>query len=125
MAERIRKRGLVILISDLFDEPKNIMNGLKHFRHRRQEVIVFHIMDRKELEFDFNNRTRFKDMETGEEITTEPWHIRSDYTKLISELQSFYRKECRLNLIDYVPLFTDENLDRGLNGYFNKRQKLG
>ena len=64
-------------------------------------------------------------METGEEITTEPWHIRSDYTKLISELQSFYRKECRLNLIDYVPLFTDENLDRGLNGYFNKRQKLG
>ena len=125
MAERIRKRGLVILISDLFDEPENIMNGLKHFRHRRQEVIVFHIMDRKELEFDFNNRTRFKDMETGEEITTEPWHIRSDYTKLISELQSFYRKECRMNLIDYVPLFTDENLDRGLNGYFNKRQKLG
>ena len=86
MAERIRKRGLVVLISDLFDEPENIMKGLKHFRHRRQEVIVFHILDRQELEFDFNSRTRFKDMETGEEITTEPWHVRSDYTKLISEL---------------------------------------
>ena len=125
MAERIKKRGLVVLVSDLFDEPEQIMNGLKHFRHQKQEVIVFHILDRKELEFDFNTRTKFLDMETGEEITTEPWHFRSSYTELVLGLQDFYRKECRRNLIDYVPIFTDQNLDLGLTKYLNKRKKLG
>jgi len=125
MAERINKRGLVVLVSDLFDDPDQIMNGLKHFRHKKQEVIVFHILDRKELEFDFNTRTKFKDMETGEELITEPWHFRASYTNLISELQEFYQKECRQHLIDYIPIFTDQNLDLGLTKYLNKRKKLG
>ena len=125
MAERINKRGLVIIISDLFDDPNNIMNGLKHFRHSKQEVILFHILDRNELEFDFNTRTKFVDMESGEEITTDPWHVKNDYKNLIKGLQNYYKSECRLNLIDYVPLFTDDSLDKGLNEYFNKRQKLG
>ena len=125
MAERINKRGLVIIISDLFDEPDSIMNGLKHFRHSKQEVILFHILDRNELEFDFNSRTKFVDMESGEEITTDPWHVRNDYKNLIKNLQDYYKSQCRLNLIDYVPLFTDDSLDKGLNKYFNKRQKLG
>jgi Uncharacterized conserved protein (some members contain a von Willebrand factor type A (vWA) domain) len=125
MAERIKKRGLVIIISDLFDDPENIMNGLKHFRHGKQEVILFHILDRNELEFDFNSRTKFVDMESGEEITTDPWHVKNEYKNLIKELQDYYKSECRLNLIDYVPLFTDDSLDKGLSEYFNKRQKLG
>ena len=125
MAERINKRGLVIIISDLFDEPDSIMNGLKHFRHSKQEVILFHILDRNELEFDFNSRTKFVDMESGEEITTDPWHVKNDYKNLIKNLQNYYKIQCRLNLIDYVPLFTDDSLDKGLNEYFNKRQKLG
>ena len=124
MAERIDKRGIVILISDLLDDPVEVINGLKHFRHKHQEVIVFHILDRKELEFDFNSRTRFLDMESGEEIITEPWHIRSNYTELISGLQKYYQKECREYLIDYVPIFTDENLDKSITGYLNKRRKL-
>ena len=125
MAERIKKRGLVIIISDLFDEPNNIINGLKHFRHSKQEVILFHILDRNELEFDFNSRTKFVDMESGEELTTDPWHVKNDYKNLIENLQDYYKTQCRLNLIDYVPLFTDDSLDKGLNEYFNKRQKLG
>ena len=125
MAERIKKRGLVIIISDLFDDPESIMNGLKHFRHSKQEVILFHILDRNELEFDFNSRTKFVDMESGEEITTDPWHVKNDYKNLIKNLQDYYKSQCRLNLIDYVPLFTDDSLDKGLNKYFNKRQKLG
>ena len=100
MAERIIKRGLVVLVSDLLDDPEQIMNGLKHFRYKKQEVIVFHILDRKELEFDFNTRTKFLDMESGDEVVTEPWHIRSSYTDLVSELQSYYKKECREHLID-------------------------
>jgi len=116
---------LVIIISDLFDDPNKIMNGLKHFRHSKQEVILFHILDRNELEFDFNTRTKFVDMESGEEITTDPWHVKSDYKNLIKGLQNYYKSECRLNLIDYVPLFTDDSLDKGLSEYFNKRKKLG
>ena len=125
MAERINKRGLVIIISDLLDEPKNVFKGLKHFRHRKQEVILFHILDRNELEFEFENRTKFVDMESGEEITTDPWHIKNDYKNLILDLQKYYKRNCRLNKIDYVPLYTDDSLDKGLSEYFNKRQRLG
>ena len=125
IAERIKKRGLIILISDMFDEPENIISGLKHFRHNNQEVLVFHILDRKELEFNFNSRTKFMDMETGEEITTEPWHIRSNYNDLIKDLQNYYKYECRKNRIDYICLFTDQNLDIALTEYLNKRRKLG
>ena len=125
MAERINKRGLVIIISDLLDEPKNVFKGLKHFRHRKQEVILFHILDRNELEFEFENRTKFVDMESGEEITTDPWHIKNDYKNLILDIQKYYRRNCRLNKIDYVPLYTDDSLDKGLNEYFNKRHRLG
>ena len=125
MAERINKRGLVIIISDLLDDPKNVFKGLKHFRHRKQEVILFHILDRNELEFEFENRTKFVDMESGEEITTDPWHIKNDYKNLILDLQKYYKRNCRLNKIDYVPLYTDDSLDKGLSEYFNKRQRLG
>ena len=125
MADRINKRGLVIIISDLLDDPKSILNGLKHFRYKNQEVVLFHILDRNELEFNFDSRTKFVDMESGDEITTDPWHIRNDYKNLILELQKFYKSQCRYNNIDYVPLFTDDSLDKGLNEYFNKRQRLG
>ena len=125
MAERINKRGLVIIISDLLDEPENILNGLKHFRHKNQEVILFHILDRNELEFEFDSRTKFVDMESRDAITTDPWHIKNDYKNLILDLQKYYKRNCRLNKIDYVPLFTDDNLDKGINEYFNKRQRLG
>jgi uncharacterized protein (DUF58 family) len=125
MAERIKKRGLVILISDLMDDQEAVLSGLKHFRHNKQEVILFHILDRKELDFKFNTRTRFKDMESASQLTTEPWQIKSSYKKRIQRLQNDYKKQCREQLIDYVPLFTDQSLDIALNSYLNKRQKLG
>jgi len=125
MAERIKKRGLVILISDLMDDQNSILSGLKHFRHNKQEIILFHILDRKELEFDFSARTRFRDMERGTQLTTEPWQIKESYKERISALQEKYKRKCREQLIDYVPIFTDQNLDLVLNSYFKKRQKLG
>ena len=125
MAERIIKRGLVILISDLFDDQQKILNGLKHFRHNNQEVIVFHLFDRRELEFDFSDRTKFVDIETGEEITTDPWHIRSNYKDLISKKQKYFRTKCRENLIDYFPIVTDQSLELCLTEYLRKRKNLG
>ena len=125
MADRILKRGLVILISDLIDDQQKILDGLKHFRHNNQEVIVFQLFDRKELEFDFNDRTKFIDMETREEITTEPWHIRSNYKDLMSKKQKYFKTKCQENLIDYFPIITDQSLELCLTEYLRKRKKLG
>ena len=104
MAERIRKRGLVILISDLLDDPEEVLMGLNHFRYNKQEVIVFHLVDRKEYDFDFNDRTQFNDMETGVTITTDPWHIRSAYKDQVNQSIKNYKHGCRNLKIDYVQL---------------------
>jgi uncharacterized protein (DUF58 family) len=124
MADRIRKRGLVILISDLLDDPEQVLMGLNNFKYNKQEVIVFHLVDRKEYDFDFTDRTQFHDMETGATITTDPWHIRSAYKDQINKSIKNYRQGCRNLKIDYVQIFTDQPLDIALNQYLHKRQRL-
>ena len=123
MAERIKKSGLVILISDLLDDPKNVMKGLNHFRHNKQEVIVFHLLDKQEFNFTFNERTKFSDMETGETITTDPWHIQSSHQYKIKLFINKFKRECGNQKIDYVPIFTDQNFDLALSEYIRKRHK--
>ncbi len=73
---------------------------------------------------DFDTRTQFLDMETGEHIITEPWLIKANYQQIIDDLKSFYKKECQENSIDYVPIYTDETFDKSLTEYLNKRKKL-
>ena len=80
--QKVYLRGLVIVISDLMDDSSKIINGLRHLRHKGHEVIVFHIIDRNESTFNFNERVKFIDNETAEEITTDPWHIAKDYIQL-------------------------------------------
>ena len=123
-AEIIKKRGLIILISDLFDDPKKVMAGLKHFRYNGHEVIVFHILDQQEMNLNFNKRTRFKDLETGNEIITDPWHIKNDYKKSMKKICNYYKIQCRQNKIDYVMLTTNTSLDIVLSEYLLKRKKL-
>ena len=125
MAEKIKKRGLVILISDLLDNPARVINGLKHFRHKRHEVIVFHIVDPQEINFVFNKQTRFIDLETDEEIVAEPWHIQNAYQSAFSRFVDSYKRDCRSNNIDYVMLTTDKHLDIALSEYLNKRARIG
>ncbi|HEX9655067.1 MAG TPA: DUF58 domain-containing protein [bacterium] len=125
MAERIKRRGLIIVLSDLFDDPQTVLSALKHFRHRKHEVIVFHIMDPLELTFDFQQDAVFRDMETGEEISTQPWHIRHDYQAKVAEFLANYKKVCRENQIDYVPIDTREAYDRALFEYLLKRKRIG
>lgn len=124
LAERIKRRGLVIIISDLFDKPENILSGLKHFRHRNHEVLVFHILDPLELSFAFNSEAVFVDMETNEEINTLPWHIGKEYRRQVQETLRYYRKVCRENSIDYVMLNTENELDEALSEYLIKRKRL-
>ena len=125
IAEVTQKRGLIILISDLFDSQEDVLSSLQHFRYKGHEVIVFHILDSQELKLEFNQLTRFKDMESGEEITTEPWHIQKDYQKKIQSFCKFYKIQCRKNNIDYVLLNTDTPLDIALSEYLIKRKRVG
>ena len=124
-AETIKKRGLIILISDLFDDPDKVLSGLQHFRYKGHEVIVFHVLDPQELTLDFTQRTRFRDMESGEEIVTDPWHIQSDYQKSMEQFCDYIKSNCRQKNIDYVQLSTDLPLDMALSEYLIKRKRIG
>ncbi len=125
MAERIHRRGLIIVFSDLLDDPEKVISGLKHFRHKNHEVIVFQILDPMEISFDFKRNALFKDMETTEKITTQPWHIQSDYQKHVKKFIDNYKRQFRMNRIDYVLLQTSWNFDRALMEYLIKRKRIG
>ena len=121
-AEGISKRGLVIVISDLMDDPSSIINGLRHLRHKGHEVIVFHVIDKNESTFNFNERVKFIDNETAEEITTDPWHIAKDYIALFNNYCESLKRGCGQNRIEYIPIHTDEPLDVALTELLVKRK---
>lgn len=125
LAERIKRRGLIIVISDLLDDPQKMLLGLKHFRHRQHEVIVFQILDPFERNFAYKSEARFKDMETGRELLTDPWQIRKDYMSRLGEFLEEISRSCRDSHIDYHLLDTSVPFDKALFGYLAKRSKLG
>jgi len=124
MAERIKRRGLIVVLSDLLDNPAQVLAGLKHFRHRKHEVIVFHVLDPYERRFSFPAESIFKDMETGEELSTIPWQIKADYQRSIAAFIERYSRECRQSLIDYVVMDTSQTYDFALFAYLAKRRRL-
>ena len=124
MAERIKRKGLLILISDLFDEPEKVISGLRHFRHNKHEVLVFQLLDPKERSFNFEGDVQFEDLETGEKINTQPWYIKQDYQRKIEEYIGYIKSQCRDHQIDYQLINTDTSLDMALMEYLIKRKKL-
>jgi uncharacterized protein (DUF58 family) len=124
VAERIKRRGLVVVISDLFDDPAKVSTALKHFRSRGHEVIVMQVLDPLERSFAFEGEAMFKDMETREDLMTQPWHIRKAYQQTLKEFIEGYRRECRDNNIDYVLLDTATPFDKALFEYLTKRRRV-
>ncbi|MBN1327449.1 MAG: DUF58 domain-containing protein [Candidatus Cloacimonetes bacterium] len=124
LADRIKKRGLIILISDMIDEPDRIMQGLQHFRHQKHEVILFHIQDKQEIEFDFKKETEFIDAETGEKIIVNPWQIRKEYRETYSETANYLKRKCHEAFIEYNPITTETPFEDALLQYLIKRSKL-
>jgi uncharacterized protein (DUF58 family) len=124
MADRLKRRGLVIIISDLLTDPAAVIRGLKHFRHRRHEVVVFQVLDPRELDFSFPRAARFEDMETGELLPTLPAHIRHAYSAQMQELTDTYRKNCLESLVDYHLLNTEVPFGHALYAYLGKRSRL-
>lgn len=125
IAERMKRRGLVILISDLMDDPETLLMGLKHFRHRRHEVIVFHILDPREIDLDFRDEVEFEDLETGRRLRLEPAFMREHYTGEVTAWIDKIERACRNHQIDYNLLRTDTPFDQALTAYLGKRLRLG
>ncbi len=124
-AERLHRRGLVMIFSDLFDDPDDVISALKHFRYNQHEVILFHILDPRERNFDFGRDAIFRDMESSEEIMTQPHQIQRAYQEAMRDFIGRYKKECREQRIDYVLLDTSTPFDVALFEYLNKRKKIG
>ena len=125
MAERITRRGLIIILSDLFDDPSKVIAALKHFRHNHHDVLVMQILDPLERSFAFGDAAVFKDLETTEEMMTQPYHIQQAYQREMHTFLERYKRECRENNIDYVLLDTTTPFDTALFQYLNKRKKMG
>jgi uncharacterized protein (DUF58 family) len=123
LVQAIRKRGLVVLISDLLDEPDRVIEGLKHFRYRGTDVIVFQVLDPYELEFPFDRAARFRDSETEDEVVAVPAAVRDDYKARINALIANYRTTLGQNGIDYCLLDTSQPLEVGLLSYLQTRRK--
>ncbi len=129
VAERISRRSLVVVITDLFEnvaEHEDLMKALRHLRYRGHEVLVFHVLeDNTERQFNFPNvPMMFRDMETGEELTLQPSQIKEHYKEAVTEFSSRFRNRCRERNIDFVELDTAEPYNTALLSYLNKRGRL-
>jgi len=124
LAESITKKGLIILISDLLDDENEVIKGLRHFKHKGHEVIIFHIIDPKEKNLDFNQNINFLDIENHSSLITDTRQIKDQYNKAFNNFCNFYKKHCSMNKIDYIPISTDNSLDISIMQYLIKRNKL-
>lgn len=124
LAERFKRRCLIVLLSDLLDEPEGIERALHHFRHRRHEVIVFHLFDKAELDFPFRDLATFIDLETGERMQADPAYIREEYRNQVSQFVDRFRQMCASCQADYVQTDTSVPYDFMLSKFLAKRARL-
>ena len=122
LAERFKKRGIVIVLSDLFDDVDSMLAGLKHLRHRRHEVILMHVLDPAELDFPFRQTTMFKGLEQFPEVLVDPRALRKAYLEEFHGYVRRLKKGCRMHQIDYVPMRTDQSLEVALSSYLASRR---
>jgi len=123
LAERLTRRGIVVVVSDLFDDVDSMLAGLKHFRHRRHDVIVFHLLDPAEIDFPFQQVTLFKGLEAAGDVVTEPRSLRAAYLREVQAFVQRVRTGCRAQQVDYHLVRTDQPLDAVLSTFLAARAK--
>ena len=124
LASTLKRRGLIIILSDLYDDPKEVMRGLRHFRHKRHEVILFHLFDPAELAFPFDRLTQFIDLETTERLQVDPRYVRDEYLAQIEAFINGYKRDCSEGHIEYVVTDTSVPYDRMLTEYLGRRKRF-
>ncbi|HOA73032.1 MAG TPA: DUF58 domain-containing protein [Phycisphaerae bacterium] len=121
LAERMRRRGLVVLISDLLTDPQDVISGLQQLKHRGQDLIVMHVLDEDELKFPFSDNTLFEGIEQPVHSLVDPQALRASYLEIVGAFISRIRSACMDHGIDYVLLSTADPLDAGLSAYLARR----
>jgi uncharacterized protein (DUF58 family) len=121
LAERVNRRAIIMLLSDLLDNPADILAGLKHLRYKRHEVVVFHVLDRAELEFPFQEATLFRGLEQLPELLTDPRSLRDGYLEQLGGFIKDVQRGCRDQNIDYLQLRTDIPVGTALSHYLASR----
>jgi len=124
LAGSLKRRGLIILISDLLDDPEKVLRGLKQIRSRGSDVLVFHLLDRDEMEFPFDQPFLFQDLEENLRLPADPQVIRAAYLKTLGALLQKYEKTCASYLIDYQLFPTSVSLDKALARYLTWRKNF-
>jgi uncharacterized protein (DUF58 family) len=124
LARQTRRRGMIVLFSDLFLDIPTLAEALKQFRLRRHEVIVFHVMHDDELTFPFQDNTLFKGLESPVQLHTEPRALRRSYLEAVEKFLNAVRKTCATTGVDYVLMNTKEPLDAVLGSYLTFRHKV-
>lgn len=134
LAAMVRHRSLVILFTDLLppadqgsgdiaSDARPVIRSLHHLRHRGNDVILFHVLDEAEARFPFDGVLEMEDPESSERLTVDAQGIRQDYLAALEELRGFYRRECSIARIDFVPLDTGMRFDQALMSYLMSRQR--
>jgi uncharacterized protein (DUF58 family) len=124
VAERVRRRGIIVVVSDLYDDFEQVMIGLRNLAFRGNDVIVFHLLDPAELLFDFDKSAQFVDLETREEMHVIPDFLRQEYLKLIRSQSTAFETECQKDRMDYALIDTSQPLDQALFAYLARRAQL-
>ena len=124
MAEHFGRRGMLVLISDLYEEPDVIMEAVGPLRFRGNDIMIFHLLDPAELEFHFKEASAFEDLESGEQIPIVPNALREEYQKLIRAHVDAIAQRCKAARIDYTMLDTSRPLDHALFSYLSVRERL-
>ncbi len=124
MAEHFKRRGILLLISDFYDEPDDILEAIKPLRFLGNDLIVFHILDPREIDFEYEEASTFEDLETTDQMPVVPQSFREQYRKMIQDHVSTLQTRFSEQRIDYALLNTGEPLDRALFSYLSSREKL-
>ncbi len=120
-SDRIKRRGIVVLVSDLLDKPERILDGLNHLRFARHEVLVFHVMDPYELEFPFDGQIKFEGLEGYEPVLCQPRMLRKAYLEALNKHILAVKTACERNKVDYVLLNTAQPLEMALQSFLQSR----
>ena len=124
LSESTRRRSIIALISDFYEEPDAIMDAVAHLHGRGNDIVVFHVLDRHELEFPFTDASNFIDLETGEKMPVIPEYLRKQYREIIAQHTSEVARRTREATIDYALFDTSKPLDTALFAYLSTRQRL-
>ena len=124
IAEHFKRRSIVALISDLYENPEDILEALKPYSFLGNDLVVFHVLDPAEITFPYRDASRFMDLESGEEIPVVPDAFAEQYRKMIREHIESLRTKCSESRIDYVLLDTSKPLDEALFSYLGNRERL-